>query len=266
MNAQRVLGEKLSISIGTAIPLEEKLMVEQLPIQELWINVRTLFRNLHDAYAAPHLVDPGVMVHEYLEEIQVIRGLVGGVVTLVLYSTDNDPRSLMKLLPYAKIKVPKTDKQKAYASLEATAVRAVLRDKEIPIVEAKQILKGKNAKAWVMTHQPIDLVSQYEFSRLSLLNSHTGDIKTPLQWMAKLTNNEKYMHLPFNLLTLQMFGDKAQMFLAQPPTIKAPLLEVAIKNRWGPTTTRDKILSNLKQMRDPALAEIYRIMLTAKLK
>jgi hypothetical protein len=165
----------------------------------------------------------------------------------------------------AKIKTPTTPRQKIYANNERLALTAATSHKELGIVPCKQLVHGKNAKAWIMTHHPMDLLSRYEFSELSLISSHTGDIKKPVEWIKKLTSNEAYHRLPFNIMTLQVLGDGAVQFFSQSPSIKKHLLAMAEGGKWKPTTTRDKIVSDMSKYPNKEIADTFKKMLSVKL-
>lgn len=259
----RVLGEKVAVSVATAIPLEEKLLVEKLPVKELWINVHTLFRNLYEAYEDPAVVPRGELISELSNEALVVRELLHGIVNVTYYNTDIT--SLERNFPLAKIKVPKTPKQKIFANNERLAIAALMNNPEIGVLSFKQKIYGKNAKAWILTHYPLDLLSQYEFSELSLISSHTGDIKKPVEWIKKLTNNENYHKLPFNILTLQILGDGAVQFFALPPSIKKHFIAIAEAGKWKPTTSRDKVLSDINKYDNPEIKKVFLAMLRTKL-
>ena len=259
----RALGEKIAVSIGTAIPLEEKVVIEKLPVSELWINLSTLFRNLYEAYEDPQVVPRGTLIHDFIEEAGVIRELLDGTVKVVYYKTDSS--LLPHVFPLANIKVPTTPKQKIAANTERLAIAALYSDKSVPVVNCKLRLPGNNAKAWIMTHHPLDLMSRYEFSDLTLLSSHTGSLKKPTEWITRLSANTDYHRLPFNLLTIQVIGDRATQFKSSASSLRKQLLELATKCKWKPTTTKQKIVFDLDKLENVETRDIFKKMINSKL-
>lgn len=259
----RTQGEKIALSIGTAIALEESVMVEKLPIDSLWINVRTLFRNYHDSYEEPERVPHELMMMGFANELNELSLLLESMVNLTLYQTNN--KALAKRFPHALIKAPTTDKQKRYANIERLSLAGLLSN-GVMVRGIQQKLEGDNAKAWVMTSFPLDLMSRYTFNSLELLSSHTGIVKPPSTWIQYLTKNASYHRLPFSLLTLQLLGDRSKQFKAYSGSKKKPLLELAEANFWTPATTRSKMLFDLKKLKDKDMLKLYFSMLTTTLK
>ena len=263
MESPRTLGEKLAISIATAEALE-KIAVEKIPVDNLWVNIRTLFRNYYGSFDEPSSVPPGTLVKGFIEEALVIQELLHGVLRVTYYVTDT--RSLVGIMPHAKFKVPTTPGQKIVANAERLCVSGIVNEEGIDLVECKQLLPGKNANAYIMTHFPLDLMSRYEFGIFELLESHTGEIKKPIEFIKKLTKNEKYHKLPFNLLTIQVLGDRSVQFSANAGVYRKNLLQLAESNRWNPATTKAKVLSDIGKLTDVPLARVMKDMLNARLR
>jgi len=261
----RVLGERLSLSVGTAIPIEERIAVEKLPINELWLHIDTLWRNYLGSYEDLSRATEGSLVKRFLEELSILTDLVSVYCRPVLYITNTDPNILAKRFPHAQVKFPVTDNQKMQYNLIQLMHRTIA-NSDIPVLKAEQKLPGKNAKAYIMTHHPMDLMSRYEFDRPLLLSSHTGKLLGPELWNTRLSNNKNYHKLPFNLLTLQVIGDRATLFKSGKPSVKKALLAIAEKGKWLPTTTNAKVSSDIKKYTDPATADLFLQMLRIKLK
>ena len=80
-----------------------------------------------------------------------------------------------------------------------------------------------------------------------LLESHTGKIKTRVEW-----NSKYYPYpsgdmsiLPFNRTLLLVFGDKIQ-FSPNEMKLRQYVMGAAVKGKWTPLTTREKMLNDFK--------------------
>lgn len=261
--SQRELGTKIAVSIGTALPLEEKVTTDIPPTKNIWFNVSTLYRNLYDAHADPQQVNATEITDTFVEEVAIIHGLLSDTMNPVFYTTDSS--LLEKRFKHAVLKHPVTDRQKLYENREKLAIEALIKKKYPTIIRCGLVLPGEGQKAWVLTHRPLDLMSRYEFKELLLLSSYTGEIKRPHEWITKLTKNVEYRMLPFNLLTMQIIGDGAVQFKAHRYSYRKLLVEMATTYKWKPTTTREKIIFDLNKLKDKAVAELFKEMLNVKI-
>lgn len=270
---QRVTGY-LPLSIATALAFQEFLGYEVNDDQTLksklknpaskqhhhiWLNVSTLLRNfLGSMEGESYLtVATGAIAAEFISEVQrtavVIHDHVPNT-TLTFYKADyvDNP----KRYPHAKLRVSTTPKQLAYKDVTDRVFKAInptLLD--IPSVMDKvfyrhfhnQITPGgyPGGKTVMLTHYPLDLLSQYYFSDLSLLESHTGKLKPRTQWHSKLLNGKDLVQIPFNETTLQIFGD-SETFSPQAITMRRTLVELAKTHNWSSITTKDRIRGQVK--------------------
>ncbi len=267
--AMREVGA-LHLSIGTSLALEsfcgilpeqetKNPLVER--VQELWINVRTLVRNLHGAldHETKELIRPEVLVQGIMEELQIIESVLqrysGGRCKPVFYYCGY--LDLARKHPNAVLKEYRTPKQQFYRELEQTSVHLVSENSaEGQVKRFENGIKGSGLKAAIITHCPIDLLHRYEFLELLLLESHTGTIKPPATWNTKLQGGKDLPRIPFNKMTLQLFGDGV-MFSSMPPKLKKYIVELAEADRWNTATTKEKIIHSIKQKRDPVAEAFY---------
>ncbi len=259
---ERALGELLAVSIGTAIPLEEKIVIEKPVAPALWVNLYTAFRNYYESYTDPTRVKQHD-VKPWLDELYEIQALVSDIVNITYYVTDTV--SLPRVLPYAKVKVAHTPEQMVFENTQRLHIAAAVNERELGVMSFKQKIRGENQVALMMTHHPLDLLSRYEFSDLKLLSSYTGGIRGPLEWLPKTLDNEAYHHLPFNLFILQVLGDGAVQLYAQKLTVRRALVDLSHLCQWKPTTTRDKIAQDIRRCEDKEIATLFKHMLAAKL-
>lgn len=267
---ERELGEILTISVGTALAFEV-ILKDQKPLKYdyVYLNTRTLFRNFQNAIVDPDKYSLTQLREAFLDELLQVKMAVTetlpGNILPMFYVCNN--KSMQKMFTWAQLHAPKTEKQKAYQSLETKVMEWIMLQpigKEIKIFDC--LIKGSNSKALMLTHTPLDLLSHSEFRKLDLLESNTGMIKEPAQWNSKLTNDEAYVNMPFNILTIQVIGDKSKQFSSLGVKYIRPLVELAEKNRWSPATTIQKIKFDIEKLRDKLLAAQLMEMISVKLR
>lgn len=268
---ERKFGEVLtSISVGTALALESLVKLEKpLKVEYLFLNVRTLYRNFHNAFEDITKHDLTTLSVEFYTELETIKNIVEtrvpGNMIPVFYLCSN--KSLGKLFTFAKIKEPSTDKQIAYCNLERSVIESISTK---PLGKKMQIfdclIKGGNSNALILTHFPLELLSFSTFHSLKLLESNTGIIKDKSEWHTKLTNPEIHQNIPFNILSIQLIGDHATQFNSSGGKYTKPLLEIAIKNKWTVATTNAKVKYDIEKHWDKLLVNTYLEMLSVKLK
>jgi hypothetical protein len=271
MKIGRELGT-MGLSIATDVAIEVLLSGKEGHPSEIWINLRTAFRNLYGSLdtSIKYTVDGVDLADDFLDELKMIHTVIdmtaGGAVKPIFYYCDYS--NVNTLFEFAKVKVPRTEKQKIAESLELQAIELALNTKDLPldIRTFKTAVKGKDTDAWILTHVPIDLLSRRYFRNLLLLESHTGTLKGPGKWNTKLTNGKTLIRMPFNELTIQVFGDGNNIFNGQPIKIKKLLIELANEKRWGPLTTRAKIKEDLKTMSDRFTADYFTGLVNKRVK
>jgi len=259
----RVLGETLAFSVPTAIPLEEHIGDLGKKVDHLWINLYTLFRNYHGSFEDPLLVDRGEFIQGFAEELATLQAFTNAELPTYFYMSAVD--ALPNRLPLAKLKKPHTQRQLVYQNLERLAIDNLKRHDGVQVLKIQHTLPAMKGRGWVLTHHPIDLLSRYQFSDMQLLESHTGQLRPPVEWIRKLTTNNSYYHLPFNLLTMQVLGDRGTLFFTGSHAHKKALLSCAEKGKWKPTTTRDKVKSDIRSIDDREIQEQFSKMLSVRL-
>lgn len=270
------------VSIGTALAMEslftptqepydpERILPAKLDIgdyQVFWVNLMTLFRNLMGSMDADD--QKRVMAADLSDtlefEVDLINRLVEeeskGRCKAVFYVSDY--ADLKKAHPHAVIREHKTEKQKHYnAIMEITLQdffkRQVKSDK---YQHFKRLLDPKlKRKGLILTHYAYDLLAAGKFESLDLLESHTGVKKGPASWHTKLNGSKDLTRMPFNSLTLQVFGD-SQTFAGQPIKARQNLIDLAEEYQWHPLVSRDRIRTCLGFMKDVYTAVIFKEML-----
>jgi hypothetical protein len=231
MSLNRIVGEKLPLSIATAIPFEEVITNDQKKPDVLILSVRTLLRNFLGS--VPKDVVPSVrdVVAEFNDEIDLIESYCKMQrVTLLLYSTDYS--KITNRFPKA-IRPDTWDKKielngwydviMKHGNIQSTLLDVSVNLPSRPI-----------AKEYIMTSFAIDLLVIGANAGTRLLESHTGAIKQKFEWITKLTDNKQYHGLPFNTLTYQLLGDKSYTNKGASVKLRKVLLEVANKRKLKP--------------------------------
>lgn len=260
------------VSIGTSLALEsidkgpndpydkERIIPNTVDTQEyseLWVNLFTLFRNIYQSIptASREGIDPAEYKDVLLQEIDIIKDFIGshtrGKMKCIFYASDY--AQLKFHHPHAKIRQDNTDKQKLYTSTMLTVIGGVFKhftkdDKSIKHFKLG-IEPDKSSKALIMTHYAYDLLSSKKFSNLDLLESHTGLLKPKGLWYTKLTNGNSLVSIPFNKMTIQVFGD-GQTFLGLNKEVRDQVFEISTKYNWNPLTTNDRVRLGISSMKD----------------
>lgn len=260
--AQRDLGQ-YPLSIATSMAIEALRDVHpDIPprtpktathYDQLWVNLRTLYRNLMGALprGSRGRCSPEDVWDYLLQETVQLTRIVGEAgVEVVFYRCDY--RNLQQVFPDAKLAVPSTKLQRFDHDYEE-AVFALNKNPDRYRrfnwkVEAGQGERGK--RVLMLTHYPTDLLSRYEFAELSLLESHTGVIKPHTQFNTKLKDRREDFSAPFNLFTLQVFGDGGRLFMMQDPALRDYVAKLGFDGRWTVMTTLDKIKSAITKAKD----------------
>lgn len=260
--AKRAVGEKLPLSIGTALAIEP--LDSNIKYGSLWINLRTLFRNVYDSVETDQkkLLGPRAIVDTIQEELGYIQDYSKGRIDHIqVYHREYS--DLLRRFPKALIRVPNTPLQKQYDNLMNAVIDEVLtRDKNRTIdFDRGSVLTGEPVNSLIITHYPLDLLSRTHFTKLRLLESYTGVIKSKSQWNTKLTDGKLMKNIPFNNFTIQVFGDGPVQFVRFPKNVREAILELADKYDWTSMTTMEKIRQNLAWMKDRYASDLLRQLL-----
>lgn len=275
---------QLPLSIATSLAIESALGIMESddpkykkpstpPILEydvLWINLRTLFRNLFTSMERVeadkvHRSRFAEALHVECLSIQAtIQQATKGACGVIFYAATH--RSIASFYRNGQAKEDTTPLQKAYTSTEKEVIENLDRihqaTKDFHFVHVDVSLHNEypnqHKRMLLMTHTPIDLVENKGFQEVTLLESHTGAIKKPSLWYTKLKGGDEMQRIPFDKATLQFFGDKGNMFVPYPKKYREVVLRCAEQNRWSQTTTRGRMLLTLELMRDPVVYSAFK--------
>lgn len=241
------------VSIATGLALEtlftpiqavvdETRVVENLAdlsTYNLYIfNTSTLLRNLVNSLPGKELflIAKKDIYDALLEEIEFLTNFFASNNLDVKFYThtykyvkDNYPDKLRKTT---------TDKQLYIDSINSYCLDRLRKQDDVTVFH-KNISFQKEDRALLFTHVPFDLISYPNFSKLDLLESHTGKIKSRKDWWSKyypLPGDRDMSFLPFMEYLLTVFGDHV-MFTPAPLKERVELFESMKKKGVNPLTT-----------------------------
>ncbi|ANZ50220.1 hypothetical protein PHOBOS_30 [Erwinia phage vB_EamM_Phobos] len=259
----RVFGLEYPMSMPTSLAFEGLLKTGEHandkgepPIHQyraIFVNVRTLFRNVYNAFGDKKAeLDANIALAAIEEDVKTIRETVTAVspsTICVFYLCQY--KTVNKEFPQAKFKNPTTPIAVHYNSVEMDVYRKVINEKLFDVKLFDVEIKN-NVDTVCLTHLPMDLLWRKHFPKLALLESHTGKVKGPLEWYTKL--NGKPENIPFNKATLQLYGDGV-MFSPEDLKSRRVLEKVAQKYNWNQSTTQSRMRQSLRIANEPFLIE-----------
>lgn len=250
------------ISIATSLAFESIFLPRQQPYDlersvpnkidlsqynSFYINIFTLYRNLSNSVKRQVFIetDHVKLAQVLLTEIEVIQSLffVEGHDTIKPIFYHMTQKSLLngKISKDVQIKPDKTTFQKDFRFKFDKVIEHIKKQIDVPTFDS-YLDPASGSKALILTHVPFDLISYDKFSKLDLLESNTGKLKSRREWNSKFmkVGDRHTGNIPFNRKLLFVFGDKVMI---RPADIKLRriLLDVADKHNWTPMTTMSKI-------------------------
>ncbi len=228
----------------------------------LWVNLRTLIRNLHSAMkpedaARVKFVDAVLIIAQEVETIK--QTLANQLPTMTAEFYMEDYNEFKWEYPKASFKQAKTEKQVAYRNYEDLVSRMVYQYFQEEKIKFRTVNRnpGRVQETVVMlSHQPHHLLWQNSFDRLMLLESHTGKLKVYNTWFTKLNTVSDEHPMPFNRFTLQVLGD-GTLFEGQPKPIRDELKQLAEYKRWTGITGREKMAADIFSGGSTALKKAF---------
>jgi hypothetical protein len=241
------------------------------PIQDyqaIWVNLRTLFRNLYNAVERD--LQQGIHFTSWSEamfsEMEVFVEAIHSIQSTVrvFFYVNNYP-DIVRRYPHALFRTDNTALQKHYAAMMVSTLEAVMR-------EAKKVMRQPPAffhgdlrtetplKSLLMTHYAWDLTSAKQLGDTDLIESHTGRVKPPAQWYTKYYQGKDLPMIPFRRGFLPVFGDDT-LFKPFPKASREEIIELAVKYNWSNVTSTDRLRFCLDQLKDKFLKSVIMSML-----
>lgn len=219
--------------------------------QALFLNLRTLFRNAFYAFEENReRLTPDVLktcIEEDIENIFATARAVAPSMVCVFYLCEY--KKVNREFPKGTFRNANTPNQVFYNSLEQDVYKMFLLEQpRRDDFQVFDVYPDGDKNTLLLTHYPCDLLAVKKFPRLALLESHTGEVKTQLQWNTKMYNKPE--RIPFNKGFLTLFGDNV-MFHPQDRKIRTVVLKVAEKYSWNASTTMDRINNCLRLANEP---------------
>lgn len=270
--AERIVGA-YPLSIATSLAIESangvhpEIQVDRPPILSypfLYVNIRTLIRNMVgslDRNAVSSLV-PAEITDTVAGEMEMLVSIVREVAPrtqVVFYLSQY--ANIKDHYKFGTLRVDTTPKQHDYTNLVNIALQDLIHTvgDQIQMFELK-LTPVHTPRALILTHYAFDLLSYPAFSRLTLLESHTGTLKERAQWYSKYHEGRQLSMIPFRDDFIQVFGD-SEIFRPADIRLRRELIDVATKYHWSAITTRDKIAYGIGQMATPEFRETMRAIL-----
>lgn len=257
-----------SLAIESAIGTHPEIIVATAPVlkyPELWINIRTLFRNFMGALdkdTAQSIISPDI-AEALSGEMDMINSIIGDATngkTKVIYYYSNY-QSISTHYPRAAIRMDNTPRQKEYTAVHNQAIEllAKARGHDIFLFDLK-LKPTVPTKALIITNYAYDLLSHKSFNHLTLLESHTGHLKEYSQFYTKYLSGNELSQIPFREDFIQVFGDTST-FRPMDVRLRRELLAVAAKYSWSSVTTYDKLVYGINQVQNPHYKEVLKSIL-----
>ena len=233
--------------------------------QEIWVNLLTLFRNIATSVPRKVFLEASeVELKNTLEtEIDVINSLFStegnGVCKPMYYYC-----TYLTVYAFAQKNVAfrkdNTDFQKFFTFKFLKVMELLFKDTDEHYKFVATIKSKVGRNSLILTHIPYDLLSYRNFSKLTLLESHTGIVKNRHQWNTKYTKvpDGDMSCLPFSQRLLFIFGDNYLVFPA-PLALRRQILNTAKARNWTAMTTDEKVLLDLSiDIKEPFVLKFIR--------
>lgn len=243
----------LGMSVGTSLAFEQMGSALLVGIDCVLFNLKTLIRNAMQSYESgdTEINDPSQLTKDVESDLGIIAKWLEAnrgakPVRMVVYCPSYT--NLKSDYRLADVWEPRTDKQKKVFEVTSKTVRMLLSKFDKLVVKTTDTLPEYSGEGLVLTHHVIDLVRVKGVGRLRLLESHTGAVKPFTEWHTKLTGGNELHYMPFNKLTIQVFGDKSVNFKAQSSAIKELVKKIAVENKWTSATTMSRVRGTINSL------------------
>lgn len=243
------------ISVGTALAMEILPGNGMYKYHAIMFNLRTVIRNARQAYD-----DVTPSVSELFEAAKEdIKGIAEFIVSMKLRTTLDlkfyypSYKSLPRIFPLAKlkdVKVKGTDLQRSILRLDEEVAEKICKEFGEAISKTDSVIPKFPGDALIMTHHPVDLVTTESYTRLHLLESHTGNIKSYSLFYTKLTGSDKLLNIPLNKISIQIFGDNSVNFYSFNQGVKNEIKQLADQARWSTASTPSFIARSIRSLQN----------------
>lgn len=217
----------------------------------LLVNLRTLVRNAYGVIGSD-IIKVEDIVNLVLSDIELIKTYISNFttpMTLEIYHCTYDKLTRQRV---ATIRTKFTEKQQDMVDLLDAATKSlalIANTLNGPSPNFKLTICDTRLTEWrepvvLLSHIPVDLLSYNEFPSMCLLESHTGVIKQRGEFHTKLKGTFTNP-LPFNIFTLNIFGDKAMFFDGAPIKLRNLVNKLSTRHSWSPITSMRYMVDNI---------------------
>ncbi len=248
------------LSIGTGLALET-IVFPTLPVYDperavpyfdekdtyncFYVNVSTLARNVLSSIPSKDtsLVTAENLLRVLKEEIDSIKSIMEESKKAVVFYSNDYTEVFKKYGNSVVVRKPTTEKQIFLNDITEKAIKALVKANDLPVFTGSiRQVNSAHKGALIMTHQTWDLLSYKAFPKLTLLESHTGKLKTRKDWYTKYfaVPNFDMSIFPLQTKLLLILGDHI-LISPKPLDMRKTLCEIAIKGGWNSLTTEDKV-------------------------
>ena len=258
---QRTFGN-LPLSISTSLAIES-LMDENKKktkqYDELWINLRTLVRNIFTSLDAEtqSMVSDSELTHVAINEIEEIESILKeDFPTLRIRFYINFYDKLKKKFKEASIRVAKTERQKFYRILLDNVYSNInsFYGQEKKILSFDSFIEPSiSVKAIFLTHTLVDLASDRNFKEIVLLESYTGKLKSKSEWYTKFSAQAQ-ANIPPNIQMISIYGDP-EVFKPLAKKYRDAIENIAVQHNWSCVTTFDRMKLTVGLEKDAELKQ-----------
>lgn len=270
--ADRVMG-RFPLSIATSLAIEGAIgehpdrptgKNELVQYDEIWVNVKTLFRNLYNAVERDKV--QSISKQDFYDNLEVevdqlrrvIESETQGRMKVVFYICDYAGMEIT--YHNAILRGDTTPTQKAYTDAMIAALLPFVKNHQDDLKTYRlKITDGSQNKVLLLTHFPIDLFSK-AFRNMALLESHTGAVKERHQWYTKYLDGKNLPQIPFMEGLMLVFGDK-EHFRPMSIGVRKAILDLANDHKWSQATTLDKVRYSISTLKDHFLRDQLRQIL-----
>lgn len=257
---------QLGCSIGSSLTLEslEGIHPETkhdinpvVMYQHIWINLRTIIRNAYTSW--PSREQPTLQkaeIHEaVLEDMLAIGNYFRRQNKNVIWycPTYEEIKTKYKLF---KLREPTTPLQQNYFNMMEDVMKGLFKE-DLKATSSASLLSNEvyrfdvkpsvsiRGATFMWTHYPYDLTNWQLFTKLALIESHTGNIKQRNEWYRKYHNSKDLPILPFNRTLLSIMGDK-EMFAPLGRKAREIVINLAKTKKWNASTSEEYITRQLR--------------------
>lgn len=273
-----------AISIGTSLALEtlfdprqpvydpERKIPERVKLENYkscWINLATLYRNIvgsidRNSYLT---VSPEELFSVLETEIEIIESLFAiegkGLCRPAFYYCDYSDVYLKQKHQAVQLRHDRTDIQKHNTAKLLKTMQLFFKYKSGEDQYKRfnsTIYPDKMEASLVLSHVPYDLLSYRNFRRFDLLESHTGVLKTRVDWYTKFFKmpDTDLSTIPFHKEFLLIFGDNI-MFSPMDIRFRRLIVDISKKRHWTSHTGHEKIQLDLDlEIKERYLFDLYK--------